>query len=55
MSLWHWIQLRTTENIQNYLRKVKHYMFAYLQGYAGGTELEKEVKRIKKYINHIRE
>ena len=45
----------TTENIQNYFRKVRHYMFAYLQGFAGGTELEKEVKRIKKYINHIGE
>ena len=30
-------------------------MFTYLQGYAGGTELEKEVKRIKKNINHIGE
>ena len=26
----------TTENIQNYCRKVRHYMFANLQGYAGG-------------------
>ena len=34
----------TTENIQNYFRKVRHYMFAYLQGYAGGTELEKKSK-----------
>ena len=39
----------TTENIQNYFRKVRHYMLAYLQGYAGGAELEKEVKRIKSH------
>ena len=45
----------TSENIQNYFRKVRHYMFAYLQGIAGGAELEKEVKRMKKFINHIEE
>ena len=44
----------TTENIQNYFRKVRHYMFAYLQGYAGGIELEKEVKRIKKIFKSHR-
>ena len=30
-------------------------MFAYLQGIADGAELEKEVKRMKKIINHIEE
>ena len=45
----------TSENIQNYFRKVRHYMFAYLQGIAGGAELEKEVKRMKKiYKSHRR-
>ena len=43
----------TTENMQNYFRKVRHYMFAYLQGYGGGAELEKEVKKIKKILNLI--
>ena len=27
-------------------------MFAYLQGYAGGNDLEKKVKKMKKFINH---
>ena len=39
------------ENIQNYFRKVRHYMFAYLQGCSGGNELEKQVKKMKKIIN----
>ena len=40
----------TNENIQ--LRKVRHYMFAYLHG---GNDLEKEVKRMKKiYKPHWR-
>lgn len=45
----------TTENINNYFRKVRDYMFAYLQGYAGGEKLEKEVKRMKKFTNLIKE
>ena len=43
----------TTENIQNYFRKVRHYIFAYLKGYGGGAELEKEVKKMKKILNLI--
>ena len=31
--------------IQNYFRKAKHYMFAYLQGYSGESELEKQVAK----------
>ena len=37
------------------LQKVRHYMFAYLQGYVGGSELEKQVKKMKKvYKSHHR-
>ena len=35
-------ELCFNRNIQNYFRKVRHYMFAYLQGCGGGVELEKE-------------
>ena len=49
------LDMITTENIQNYYRKVRHYMFAYLQGYVGGSELEKQVKKMKKvYKSHRR-
>ena len=37
----------TLENIQNYFRKVRHYMFAYLEGLSGGSDLEKLVKITK--------
>jgi len=43
------------ENIRNYFRKARHYMFAYLEGYNGGNELEQQVKRYKKiYQSHRR-
>jgi len=43
----------TVENITNYFRKVRHYIFAYLQGIAGGSDLENEVKKMKKiYKSH---
>ena len=44
----------TLENIQNYFRKVRHYMFAYLEGLPGGNELEKLVKNYKKIIKSHR-
>ena len=31
-------------NIQNYFRKVRHYIFAYLESLPGGSDLEKLVK-----------
>ena len=40
----------TVENITNYFRKVTHYMFAYLQGIAGGSDLENGVKKMKEII-----
>ena len=33
----------TADNIRNYFRKSRHYMFAYLQGVSGGPELEQLV------------
>ena len=38
----------TLENIQNYFRKVRYYMFAYLEGLPGGSDLEKLVKNYKR-------
>ncbi len=38
----------TVENIQNHFRKVRHYMFVYLEGLPGGCDLKKLVKQYKK-------
>ena len=35
-------------NIENHFRKVRHYMFPYLEGVPGGSDLEKLVKDYKK-------
>ena len=43
------------ERIQKHFTKVHHYMFAYLQGLKGGSELENLVKQYKKQSNHIGE
>ena len=34
----------TIDHMSNYFRKVRHYMFGYLEGIPGGLELEKLVK-----------
>ena len=45
----------TIDNIRNYFRKARNYMLAYLEGYAGGKELEDQIKRYKKiYASHQR-
>ena len=44
----------TLDNIQNYFRKSRHYMFAYLEGIPGGSDLEKQVKEYKKIIKSHR-
>ena len=44
----------TMENVHNQFRKVRHYMFAYLEGVPGGSELEKLVKDDKKIIKSHR-
>ena len=44
----------TLENVQNYFRKVRHYMFAYMEGLPGGSDLEKLVKNYKKAIKSHR-
>ena len=45
----------TVDNIRNYFRKSKHYTFGYLQGVAGGPELEKLVKKMRTiYKSHRR-
>ena len=43
----------TTENITNYFRKGRHYMFEYLLGVSAGPELEEHVKKSKNlYKSH---
>ena len=44
------------ESIQKHFRKVRHhnYMFAYLEGLSGGSDLEKLVKNYKKAIKSHR-
>ncbi len=42
------------ESIQKHFRKVRHYMFAYLEGLPGGSDLEKLVKNSKKQIQSHR-
>ena len=37
----------TLENITNYFRKSRHYMFCYLQGVAGGPQFETLIKEMK--------
>ena len=36
----HGLDCVTVDNIRNYVRKSRHYMFGYLQGVSGGPELE---------------
>lgn len=44
----------TLENIQKHFRKVRHYMFAYLEGLIPGSELDDRVKKYKKAIKSHR-
>ena len=37
----------TLENIQNHFRKVRHYMFGYLEGLTPGNQLEEALKKYK--------
>lgn len=42
------------DNVRNHFRKVRHYMFAYLEGVPGGSDLEKLVKKYKAEIKSHR-
>ena len=45
----------TTENIQNYFRRVRDYMYGYLLGHQAGLKLEELVKKFsKKFKSHRR-
>ena len=46
----------TKENIANYVRRCRNYMFAYLEGSAVGHELEEKIKFYKSasYTSHRR-
>ena len=49
----HGLDCVTVDNIRNYFRKSRHYMFGYLQGVAGGPQLEELVLKMKKnYKSH---
>ena len=37
----------TLENIQNHFRKIRHYMFGYLEGLGPGQELDEALKKYK--------
>ena len=37
----------SVENIQNHFRKVRHYMFAFLEGFQQGKELDEDLKKYK--------
>ena len=43
------------ESIQKHFCKVRHYMYAYLEGLLDGLELEQLMKNYKKKLNHITE
>ena len=42
------------ESIRKHFNKVRHYMFAYLEGLPGGLDLEKQVKQYKKAVKSHR-
>ena len=44
----------TMENVHNHFRKIRHYMFAYLEGIPGGSDLENLVKKYKQIIKSHR-
>ena len=44
----------SVDNIENYHRKVRHYMFSYLEGHVAGRELEENVAKYKKAIKSHR-
>ena len=48
------LESASLESIQKHFRKVRHYMFAYLEGLPGGSDLEKLVKKYKTVIKSHR-
>ena len=50
------LQSVSAENIANYVRRCRNYMFAYLEGSAVGVELEEKIKLYKSvsYTSHRR-
>ena len=43
-----------TVTLENILRKVRHYIFCYLEGLTPGTELDKALKKYKKAVKSHR-
>ena len=51
----HGLHSVTLENIKNYFRKARCYMFAYSEGFEGGSGLEDQIKCYKEvYKSHRR-
>ena len=44
----------TPENIRNFHRKCRHYMFAYFEGHVAGSKLEEQVKKYKTAVKSHR-
>ena len=44
----------TLDNIANFFRKARNYMFAHLEGHTAGQRLEEHVKIYKVYTSHRR-
>ena len=47
------VESATLESMQKHFRRVRHYIFAYLEGIPGGSELEELVKKYKMKVNHV--
>ena len=41
------VESATLESLQKHFRKVRHYIFAYLEGIPGGSELEELVRNTR--------
>ena len=46
--MW-WGERVTVENVKNFHRKARDYMFAYFQGFVAGPKLEDQVKLYKSH------
>lgn len=50
----HGLDLVKLDNIQNFHRKCRHYMFAYFEGHVAGSQLEEQVRKYKTAIKSYR-
>ena len=50
----HWVSTLSLENIQNFHRKCRDYMFVYLEGHVAGFKLEEQLKKYKTAVTSHR-